>query len=129
MVPAANKALTGNKARACVMWDHGETVMFTVLSGAFENQADAFRQLVQEANAFDIKIRPDEADVIREAREVRLTHYFRPAIVARIEEAAETDDTVIVLFPSNLTAVPHFPTGEGKLRLLGRFAGTLVTKG
>lgn len=107
------------------MSDHGQTVMFTVLAGSFPNQAEAFRALVSEAAEFELGITPNEADVVREAREVRLTHYFRPAIVARLEEASGTDDTIIVLFPSRLTAVPQFPTGDGALRLLGRFAGTL----
>lgn len=104
---------------------HGQTVMFTVLSGSFANQAEAFRVLLTEAAEYGIRMSPEDADVIREAREVRLTHYFRPAIVARLETACGDDDTMIVLFPSLLTAEPQFPSGTGPLRLLGRFAGTL----
>ena len=103
----------------------GQTVMFTVLAGSFSNQADAFRALVDEAADFGVDITPEDTDVIREAREVRLTHYFRPAIVARLEEASGDNDTIIVLFPSPLTGLPQFPSGDMALKLLGRFAGTL----
>ncbi len=107
------------------MVGYTETVMLTVVSGSFANQAEAFRALVEEASAFDVQIMPHHADVIREAREVRLAHYFRPAIVARLEEACGTDNTIVVLFPSQLTALPQFPSGDKALRLQGRFAGTL----
>lgn len=100
-------------------------VMLTVLSGTFSNQANAFRHLQAEAADFDIDVFPREADVIGEAREVRLAHYFRPAIVARIEKACDMDNTIIVLLPSRLSALPHFPSGDRGLRLLGRYAGIL----
>ena len=103
-----------------------ESVMLSLLAGTFPNQAVAFQSLQDEAALFDISVKMEQLDVIREAREVRLAHYFRPAIVARIEKARESDDTVFVLYPSQLTAEPRFPSGTGKLRLLGRFAGTLA---
>lgn len=103
-----------------------QTVTFPVLAGTFQNQAEAFRRLQAEALEFDVKVFPTEVDVIREARQVRLAHYFRPAIVARIEEASKPENTVIVLLPSPLSALPNFPSGEGALRLIGRFAGVLV---
>jgi len=99
--------------------------MLTVLAGSFFNQAEAFRTLCAEAIEFDIEVAPSQTDVIGEAREVRLAHYFRPAIVARIEDACGEDNTIIVLMPSPASAQPRFPTGDGALRLLGRFAGTL----
>ena len=105
------------------MSNYGEMVMYTILSGSFPNQADAFRALQKEASEFGIDVGPEDTDVVRESREVRLALYFRPAIVARLEEASAPDDTIIVLFPSELTALPRFPTGDGALRLLGRFAG------
>jgi hypothetical protein len=102
-----------------------QPVLMTVLAGNFVNQAAAFFALRSAAEKYGVEVRPDETDVIREAVEVRLAHYFRPAIVARIEEARGDDDTVILLFPSRLTAQPTFPPEESGLRLLGRFAGLL----
>lgn len=99
--------------------------MLTVLGGSFLNQAAAFDALHREASAMGIEVRAHQTDVVREAREVRLAHYFRPAIVARIEEALAEDDTIIILFPSQLTAEPNFPLKECSLRLLGRYAGLL----
>ena len=103
-----------------------QTVTFPILAGVFPNQAEAFRRLQAEASEFGVEVSPREVDVIREAREVRLAHYFRPAIAARIQQACTVENTVIVLLPSPLAAVPSFPTGDGALRLIGRFAGVLV---
>ena len=100
-------------------------VLVTVLAGTFTNQAAAFYALKMAAGKIGIDVLPTQTDVIREAREVRLAHYFRPAIVARIEAAMEKDDTVILLFPSPLTARPAFPPDDSSLRLIGRFAGLL----
>jgi hypothetical protein len=47
--------------------------------------------------------------------------------LARIEEAAKGDDTIILLFPSQLTARPDFPQDGAPMRLIGRFAGRLET--
>ncbi len=99
----------------------------TVLAGTFVNQAAAFYALREEAAKVGVEVSVEQTDVIREASEVRLAHYFRPAIVARIEEARGTDDTLVLLFPSRLTALPAFPPEGGALRLLGRFAGRLET--
>ncbi len=100
-------------------------VLVTVLAGTFTNQAAAFYALRSEAERIGVVVQTRETDVIREAREVRLAHYFRPAIVARIEAAMQDDDTVLLLFPSQLTARPAFPPDGSALRLLGRFAGLL----
>ena len=100
-------------------------VLVTVLAGTFTNQAAAFFVLKTEAERIGVEVLPTQTDVIREALEVRLAHYFRPAIVARIEAAMENDDTVILLFPSPLTARPAFPPDDSSLRLIGRFAGLL----
>lgn len=100
-------------------------VLVTVLAGTFTNQAAAFFALKIEAEKIGIELLPTQTDVIREALEVRLAHYFRPAIVARIEAAMEQDDTAILLFPSPLTARPAFPPENSPLRLIGRFAGLL----
>lgn len=104
-------------------------VLVTVLAGTFTNQAAAFYALRSEAEKLGIELRTRDTDVIREAREVRLAHYFRPAIVARIESAMEEDDTVLLLFPSQLTARPAFPPEDSALRLLGRYAGLLGDHG
>lgn len=103
----------------------GQPVVMTVLAGTFVNQAAAFFALRAEAGRFGLDVEPTDADVIREASEVRLAHYFRPAIVARIEERRGDDDTLVLLFPSRLTAMPAFPPETSGLRLLGRFAGRL----
>lgn len=108
------------------MTDNAQPVLLTLLAGRFVNQAAAFYALRAEAERIGIEVHPTETDVIREASEVRLAHYFRPAIVARIEEALGEDDTVILLFPSRLTAVPSFPREGSALRLLGRFAGRMA---
>ncbi len=107
------------------MSDTALPVIVTVLAGTFTNQAAAFFALRTEAGRIGIDVKPTETDVIREAPEVRLAHYFRPAIVARIEMAVVPDDTVILLFPSPLTARPAFPPEDSRLRLIGRFAGLL----
>lgn len=107
------------------MSDNALPVIVTVLAGTFINQAAAFFALKTEAGKIGIEILPTQTDVIREAPEVRLAHYFRPAIVARIQAAMDTDDTVILLFPSPLTARPAFPPVESQIRLIGRFAGLL----
>ncbi|MEM6387397.1 MAG: hypothetical protein AAF718_14295 [Pseudomonadota bacterium] len=98
-------------------------VLVTVLAGTFTNQAAAFFVLKSEAARLGIDLDPRETDVIREAPEVRLAHYFRPAIVAKIQEAMAEDNTTILLFPSPLTALPTFPVEQSEMRLVGRFAG------
>ena len=110
------------------MSDTGVPVLLTVLAGTFTNQAAAFFVLRSEAEMIGIELHPHETDVIREAAAVRLAHYFRPAIVARIEAAAEGDDTIILLFPSRLTAIPTFPRENSELRLIGRFAGMMAER-
>lgn len=107
------------------MSETASPVLLTVLAGTFTNQAAAFFALKTEAGRIGIEVTPNQADVIREAYEVRLAHYFRPAIKARIEAAMDPDDTVILLFPSALTARPTFPPEDSALRLIGRFAGML----
>ncbi|MEO1538051.1 MAG: hypothetical protein AAFR73_09995 [Pseudomonadota bacterium] len=105
------------------MRENALPVIVTVLAGNFTNQAAAFFSLRTEAGRIGLDVAPEDTDVIREALEVRLAHYFRPAIVARIEEAMGNDDTVILLFPSPLTARPAFPPEDSPVRLIGRFAG------
>jgi hypothetical protein len=107
------------------MSDTASPVLITVLAGTFSNQAAAFFVLRTEAGKIGIDVKHTETDVIREASEVRLAHYFRPAIVARIEAAMAPDNTVILLFPSPLTARPAFPPEDSPIRLIGRFAGLL----
>ena len=100
--------------------------LLTVLSGQFPNQLLAFSALQDAADSLRLSFDLLDVDVIREASEVRLAHYFRPRIVARIREKQADDDTAFVLRLSILTAEPRFPPDGGKLRLLGKFAGTLV---
>lgn len=107
------------------MSDTSAPVLITVLSGAFTNQAAAFFVLRTEAGALGIELLPTQTDIIREAAEVRLAHYFRPAIVARIEDAQGSDNTIVLLFPSLLTARPAYPSDKSAFRLIGRFAGRL----
>ena len=110
------------------MSDAAQPVMMTVLAGHFVNQAAAYYALESEAKRIGIEILPTQIDVIREASEVRMAHYFRPAIVARIEEARGMDNTLVLLFPSRLTALPAFPPETSGLRLLGRYAGRLASR-
>lgn len=107
------------------MTDGAASALITVLAGTFTNQAAAFYALRAEAEKIGIVVQPRDTDVIREAREIRLAHYFRPAIVARIETALGDDNTVILLFPSRLTDRPTFPPEDSALRLIGPFAGLL----
>ena len=107
------------------MTDAAVPVLLTVLAGTFTNQAAAFYALRAEAERIGVELGPEQTDVIGEAAAVRLAHYFRPAIVARIEAATEEDETIILLFPSPLTAIPSFPPETSVLRLVGRFAGLL----
>ena len=107
------------------MSENALPVLVTVLAGTFSNQAAAFFVLRTEAGRIGIDVKHTDTDVIREATEVRLAHYFRPAIVARIEAAMAPDNTVILLFPSALTARPSSPPEGSPIRLIGRFAGLL----
>ncbi len=107
------------------MSDTAVPVLLTVLAGTFTNQAAAFYALRAEAERFGVELVPEQTDVIGEAASVRLAHYFRPAIVARIEAATAEDETIVLLFPSPLTAIPAFPPETSALRLVGRFAGLL----
>lgn len=100
--------------------------LLTVLSGRFDSQPLAFAALRDAADRFGLKVDLADIDVIREAAEVRLAHYFRPQIVARIQSLQGEEDTVIVLRPSLLTVQPTFPPEGSRLRRLGLFAGLLV---
>ena len=106
----------------------GEKVpaLLTVMAGSFPSQPAAFAYLVQEAGRYGLSFDLADVDVIQSARPVRLAHYFRPAIVARVEALMGPADTVIVVRPSTLTARRDFPGSGSDLRLLGRFAGEIV---
>lgn len=101
-------------------------VLLTVLSGSFQSQPHAFTVLKDAADAFGLDFDMADVDVIREAPEVRLAHYFRPQIVARIQDLKKGENTAIVLRPSGLTVDPRFPPEDTPLRLLGKFAGSLI---
>ncbi len=100
--------------------------LLTVYSGSFPSQPLAFAALLDAATVLGLGADLADVDVIREAQGVRLAHYFRPAIVARIETAAGSDDTILVVRPSEITADPEFPPPGARLRLLGRFAGEVI---
>ncbi len=100
--------------------------LLTVLAGHFESQPLAFACLLDEAERRSMSIDLADADVIQSAANVRLAHYFRPQIVARIQEAQGEDNTVVVLRPTELATLPDFPAVAGPLRLLGRYAGEVV---
>lgn len=109
------------------MTDGRVPVLLTVLSGTFSSQPLAFAALADVAARAATPLDLKDVDVIREAPGVRLAHYFRPQIVARIQSLQGADDTVLVLRPCELTADPRIPGLEpGPLRLLGRFAGVIV---
>lgn len=101
-------------------------VLLYVLAGSFATQPQAFAALKEAADHFRLDVDMAEVDVIREAKEVRLAHYFRPQIAARILAGLGKDDTCLVLRPSPLTSHPDFPPKDGPLRPLGRFAGCVV---
>lgn len=103
--------------------------LLTVMAGHFASQPEAFNYLLQEAGRYGLAFDLAEVDVIQAARPVRLAHYFRPAIVARIEGLMGDMDTVIVVRPSGLTARRDFPGSGSDLKLLGRFAGEIVEAG
>ena len=102
-----------------------QDTILPVLAGSFESQPAAFNALSYSAKTMGMMIGAWDVDVIREVPEVRLAHYFRPAIVARIQELQAEDDTVVVIKPSALSAAPMFPPDGSGFRLLGRFAGLL----
>ena len=108
--------MTQAKVRALLM----------VLAGSFASQPVAFACLCDEAERRGISVDLRDVDVIQSAANVRLAHYFRPAIVARIQELLGEDDTIILVRPSLLSAAPQFPPPNSPLRLLGRFAGEIV---
>lgn len=103
-----------------------ERATLLVLSGRFASQPLAFAALLQEAQRHRVKVDLADVDVIREAGNVRLAHYFRPAIVARIQELQGEDDTLIVIRPSPLQAQGLFRDQKGALRRLGLFAGEVI---
>lgn len=100
-------------------------VLLTLFAGTFPNQAEAFLAFARAAELLGRAVRIDEVDVIREAAEVRLAHYFRPAILARLMDARGEDDTLVVLFPSALATERRFPPQACGFRLIGKFAGTM----
>lgn len=102
-----------------------QNTILPVLSGSFDSQPAAFDALAYSAKTMGILVGAWDVDVIREVPDVRLAHYFRPAIVARIQDLQDKDDTVIVIKPSALSAAPMFPPDGSGFRLLGRFAGML----
>jgi hypothetical protein len=105
--------------------DERQNTILSVLSGSFESQPAAFDRLTYAAKTIGILVGAWDVDVIREAADVRLAHYFRPAIVARIQDLQGDDNTIVVIKPSALSAAPMFPPDESGFRLLGRFAGLL----
>ncbi len=100
--------------------------ILTVLSGQFASQPEAFTCLTQLAEERGINVDLAEVDVIQQAANVRLAHYFRPAIVARIQELQMDDNTAVVVRPSALASVRNFPSDTAELRHLGRFAGEII---
>ena len=100
--------------------------LLTVYSGTFASQPLAFACLLDQAEKRGMTLDLGDVDVIQHSPEVRLAHYFRPAIVARIQAAQGGDNTVIVLRPTRLSAERDFPTRGAPLRMLGRFAGEII---
>lgn len=100
--------------------------LLTVVSGRFDSQPEAFACLTGLADRMGLSVDLASVDVIRAASDVRLAHYFRPQIVARIQELQGEDDTLVVLRPSPLTARRDFPGSGTEFRTLGRFAGEIV---
>lgn len=100
--------------------------VLTVLAGDFASQPEAFAALLGAAERQGLSVDLAEVDVIREARETRLAHYFRPAILARICAEVPESETLLVIRPSVLTADPGFPDARSGFRLVGRFAGEVV---
>ena len=100
--------------------------LLTVYAGTFESQPVAFTCLKDAADIHGLSVDLKDVDVVQAASEVRLAHYFRPAIVARIQEAQGEDNTVIVIRPSALASARGLPVTGMPLRLLGRFAGEVV---
>jgi hypothetical protein len=100
--------------------------LLMVLAGSFPSQPYAFLALRDAADSIGVRLDLKDVDVIREAANVRLAHYFRPAIVARIQALQGDDDTVLVVRPSRLSVERAFPPDGSRLRLLGKFAGEIV---
>ncbi len=108
------------------MADFRVPTLLSVFSGSFESQPVAYACLLDQAEKRGLDIDLGDVDVIQVSPEVRLAHYFRPAIVARIQEAQGTDNTLFVLRPTRLSVERDFPTRGSPLRLLGRFAGEVI---
>lgn len=103
-----------------------ERATLLVLSGRFASQPLAFAALLRQAQKYKVRVDLADVDVIREAGNVRLAHYFRPAVVARIQEMQGKDDTLIVVRPSPLHAQNVFRGETNAFRRLGIFAGEVV---
>ncbi len=101
-------------------------VLLTVFSGSYVSQPLAFAAFQDAADAVGLAVDLAHVDVIQLAANVRLAHYFRPAIVARIQDFQARDNTLIVVRPCPLTADPNFPPDGSRFRCLGRFAGEVV---
>lgn len=97
-----------------------------VLSGSFASQPLAFAALLDGAGDKAADVDLADVDVIREVPDVRLAHYFRPAIVARIQALQDKDNTLIIVRPSALQTGGLFKKEGARLRLLGHFAGEVV---
>lgn len=98
-------------------------ITLTVLAGSFANQREAFGAIVEAAGLEGVNVDLADVDVICAAANVRLAHYFRPAIVAQIQDRQGDDDTLILLRACELTQKPRALTGHPLFRRLGVFAG------
>ena len=104
-------------------------VTLTVISGRFDNQREAFGAIVDASYSEGVTVDLADVDVISSAANVRLAHYFRPAIVARIQAMQGVDNTLLILRPSEATQKPGFLANHTQFRRLGVFAGTIIEPG
>lgn len=100
-----------------------------IYAGTFASQPLAFACLLDAADRSGAFLDLDDVDVIREAAHVRLSHYFRPELVARLEALRGEDDTLILVKPRATGELPVTTLRDPRLRPLGLFEGELVRAG
>ena len=100
-----------------------------VYVGMFASQPLAFACLLDAADRAGAFLDLADVDVIREAQEVRLAHYFRPALVAQIEMLRGRHDTLILIKPRQSGLMPVGTLRDPHLKPLGLFPGELTRAG
>ncbi len=97
-----------------------------VLSGTFASQPLAFARLIDAVDRVGGFVDLAQVDVIRHAHEIRLAHYFPPAIVATLQDLRGGDDTLLLLLPDETGQPWRLSIVDDLLHTLGIFRGEVI---